>query len=303
MAKNLRSGKGRRPRSYDLFGLFPFYLPSLGRCWLLVGVFFLLQIALGALFALPLGFGVYGMDSYLLLTYVATFAVLLMICSNISRSRAFTAEYGVLVTSRHFGGLNPVLTGLLAISGMVGLVLALDPVTTLVQRYAPDASALEDSMDLLMGGNAWIIFLNVAVCAPFFEELFVRGILLRGLLHHIRPGWAIFWSALIFAVLHLNLVQGFSALALGLLLGYTYYKTGCLWLTMLMHFANNALSFCLMKWGPEEAEMAGLIPVWGYVLMVLGGLAVALFYTRFLQKIPLRDKRGNLDTVTLDDLV
>ncbi len=294
----------KRPRSYDIFGLFPFYLPGLGNAWLMVAVFMVLQILVGLLFAVPMGLGAYGMDSYFLLTYVSTFAILLVICSNISRSRAFTAEYGLAVSSRHFGRWHPLLLGLLAMVGMLGTVVAVDPVTSLIQHLSPDASALEESMEALMGGNGWLMFLSVAICAPFFEELFVRGILLRGLLTKMRPGWAIFWSALMFAVMHANLVQGFSALVLGMLLGYTYYRTGCLWLTMLMHFANNALSFALMKFTPAEAseDMLAVVPVWGYVLMIVAGLALALLFLRVLDRIPLVSRRGNMDEVLLDDL-
>ena len=295
----------KRPRSYDIFGLFPFYLPGLGNAWLMVAVFMVLQILMGLLFAIPAGLGVYGLDSVLLLTNVATFAALLMICSNISRSRAFTAEYGLAVTSRHFGGMHPILLGLLAVVGMLGVVLAVDPVSSLLQHYSPDASALEDQMARLLGGNGFLLFLSICVCAPFFEELFVRGILLRGLLTKMRPGWAIFWSALMFAVMHANLVQGFSALVLGMLLGYTYYRTGCLWLTMLMHFANNALSFVLMKFAPAEAseDMLAVVPVWGYVLMIVAGLSLAVLFLRVLDRIPLESRRGNMDVVSLDDMI
>ena len=295
----------KRPRSYDIFGLFPFYLPGLGGSWLMVAVFLVFQILVGALFALPLGTGLIGMDSYFLLTYVTSFALLLMICSNISRNRAFIADYGLAVSSRHFGGMHPVLLGLLAVAGMLGVVVAVDPVTSLIQRLSPDSAALEESMETLMGGNGLLVFLCVAVCAPFFEELLVRGLLLRGMLTKMRPGWAIFWSALMFAVMHANLVQGFSALVLGLLLGYTYYRTGCLWLTMLMHFANNALSFLLMKLSPAEAaeDMGALMPVWGYVLLVVAGLGLGVLFLRMLDRIPLERRRGNMDEISLEDLV
>ena len=295
----------KRPRSYDIFGLFPFYLPGLGGSWLMVAVFLVLQLLVGAIFAVPMAFGVYGMDSYFLLTYVSSFAILLVICSNLSRSRAFTAEYGLAVTSRHFGHMHPLMLALLAIFGMLGTVVAVDPVTSLIQHLSPDASALEDSMETLMGGSGVLVFLCVAICAPFFEELFVRGILLRGLLTKMRPGWAIFWSALMFAVMHANLVQGFSALVLGMLLGYAYYRTGCLWLTMLMHFANNALSFVLMKFAPVEAseDMLAVVPVWGYVLMIVAGLALAVLFLRVLDRIPLESRRGNMDVVSLDDMI
>lgn len=60
--------------------------------------------------------------------------------------------------------------------------------------------------------------------------------------HGIKPVWAIFWSAVFFAFIHLNPWQAVPAFILGCLFGYVYYKTGSLKLTMLMHFTNNTFS-------------------------------------------------------------
>lgn len=84
--------------------------------------------------------------------------------------------------------------------------------------------------------------LSVALVAPVFEELLFRGIILDGFLKRYRPTVAIFWSALIFGVAHLDPVQGTAAFFVGLLLGWLFWKTGSLFLCMLMHILNNLLA-------------------------------------------------------------
>lgn len=87
------------------------------------------------------------------------------------------------------------------------------------------------------------LLLTVCIFAPFIEEFVYRGLFLNGLLkmHPKHPYFAIFLSALIFAVAHRNIPQGVNAFLLGLFLGTVYYKTHSLYLSIFMHFINN---FC-----------------------------------------------------------
>lgn len=87
--------------------------------------------------------------------------------------------------------------------------------------------------------NPWSSFLTVVIFAPLFEELLCRGVILRGLLHHITPAKAIFWSALMFAVMHLNPWQALPAFMVGLLMGgYTgkqdHYSPPFLYILLIM---------------------------------------------------------------------
>ena len=101
-------------------------------------------------------------------------------------------------------------------------------------------------MSLVTEGNIIINFISVSIFAPLFEEWLCRGMVLRGLLSHkVKPLWAIVLSALFFAFIHLNPWQALPAFILGCLMGYVYYKTGSLKLTMLMHFTNNSFSLLL----------------------------------------------------------
>ena len=86
-------------------------------------------------------------------------------------------------------------------------------------------------------------FLAVVIAAPIFEELIFRGVILDGLLKNTSPAKAIFWSAFIFGVVHLNPWQFVAAFILGLVIGWLYYKSKSLLPCIFVHFVANGNSF------------------------------------------------------------
>lgn len=300
-----RTGKAGKPKSYDLFSLFTFFLPGPWGSLLLVAGVLILQVLSSIVYAIPYSMGLMSMDTLSLLSYATTFALLLIPCATISREKAFRAQAGVALSSRHFGksGMLPVL--LLGAVGMVGASMALEPVSSLIERLIEPSDLFRSSMELLSKGNVWIISLQVCILAPLFEEILCRGIILRGMLSRIRPGWAIVLSALYFALMHANIWQGFGAFVLGALLGYAYYKTGSLALTMLMHAANNTFGLALMRYTADTPDLnwTDILPVWGYAGLVAVGLLLTALLVRVLSRIPKEHPHGNLDPVVIEDLM
>jgi membrane protease YdiL (CAAX protease family) len=84
--------------------------------------------------------------------------------------------------------------------------------------------------------------LLLVVIAPVSEELLFRGIILRGLLSRYRPAAAVVLTALLFAILHANPWQFFSALFLGIVFGWFYLRTGSIALCILAHAMANGLN-------------------------------------------------------------
>jgi membrane protease YdiL (CAAX protease family) len=275
---------------------------------------FLLGGLLGGILTsvLTLAAGVEFATTYgMLIVYPVQFIPAMMFAAYQSRRNALF-DPGYELDSKHFGKWGFLLCALVAVVSTLAMGFVGDIVNYgnyLLTERSPFLARMYDivqeQMKQLTGGPVWLSLLTTAVLAPVFEEWLCRGEVLRGLLRKMAPGKAIALSALFFAVLHLNPWQALNAFVLGCLFGYVYYRTGSLWLTMLMHFANNALSFALMKIPSVEAEesMVGLMPVWGYVLLILAGLALAGLFLWALGRIPLQERRGNMDTVTLDDLV
>ncbi len=87
----------------------------------------------------------------------------------------------------------------------------------------------------------WGAFFKVVVIAPIIEELIFRGIILNGLRKNYSTGTAIFISALLFSLFHLNPWQMPATLVLGLLLGWILIRTRSILLAILGHAINNFL--------------------------------------------------------------
>lgn len=86
---------------------------------------------------------------------------------------------------------------------------------------------------------------TICLCAPVFEEVLFRGLLLPGLLKNYGPGRAILQSSLLFGLFHLNPGQALASALLGLLLGWVYWRTGSLLACIWLHFLNNAAAWWL----------------------------------------------------------
>jgi hypothetical protein len=91
-------------------------------------------------------------------------------------------------------------------------------------------------------GALWLLVLAFCVAAPISEELFARGFLYRGWSESfLRPAGAIVLSSLAWTVLHIQYDLFFlgEVFSIGVLFGYLRYRTGSLWLTILLHGLNN----------------------------------------------------------------
>jgi membrane protease YdiL (CAAX protease family) len=101
-------------------------------------------------------------------------------------------------------------------------------------------------------------------------------------------------SALIFGLIHGNLWQAIPAFIIGVILGYVYYKTGSLKLTMLMHCVNNTLSVIVSRIPAfEDVEFfAEVMSPWAYVTVIVAFAVVLASGLVIMKTIPL--KEGNL---------
>jgi hypothetical protein len=128
--------------------------------------------------------------------------------------------------------------------------------------------------------SLWVSLLALVVLAPLCEELFFRGWMLRGLLKRYSPAQSIGFTAILFAIFHLNPWQAIVALPLGLLFGWLAWRTGSLLPGIVGHFIVNFTGSRLLVpvgnllgYSKKNLEDALHIP---WVMVGLGGvLAIA----------------------------
>jgi uncharacterized protein len=124
-------------------------------------------------------------------------------------------------------------------------------------------------------------FITIAIAAPVLEELIFRGVILDGLLKRHSPLKSILISSILFGIVHLNPWQFVTALAIGSLSGWVYYKTHNLMLCIVIHFVNNFAAFISMRFTDAEAMMnseltdyyGGLINL---ILIISGSLLIVV---------------------------
>ncbi len=84
--------------------------------------------------------------------------------------------------------------------------------------------------------------LKVVIIAPIIEELIFRGVIMHGLMRNYSSSTAIFSSALMFALFHLNPWQFPATFVLGLLLGFLMVRKRNILLCILGHAINNGIA-------------------------------------------------------------
>ncbi|MCY6484098.1 type II CAAX endopeptidase family protein [Clostridium aestuarii] len=90
-----------------------------------------------------------------------------------------------------------------------------------------------------------VLIISIVFIAPIYEEMIFRGIILNGLAKKINIKVAVVISALLFAVMHMNLIQGINTFFLGILFGFIYIKTKSIYLSIFAHFINNSFGIII----------------------------------------------------------
>ena len=163
-----------------------------------------------------------------------------------------------------------ILTGGFLVSALMGLL-----------DWIPNI--MEQSFDILQSG--WGGILAIAIIGPVLEELLFRGAITKALLQQYNPTKAILISALLFGVFHINPAQILPAFLIGILLAWTYYKTGSLIPSILMHILNNSLAVYLSIKYPETENMDDLISGTPYLIIFFSAIFILAGVILYMQRM------------------
>ena len=93
----------------------------------------------------------------------------------------------------------------------------------------------------------------IAIIPAIGEEMFFRGIIQKKLKNILRnPHVAILITSFIFSAIHMQFFGFLPRFFLGVILGYLFYYSGNLWMSVIAHFANNALAVFLAYFYSEK---------------------------------------------------
>ncbi len=196
----------------------------------------------------------------------------------------------------------------------IGFQMVISLVLTVVLPFFPELSAEYDQAIDSVGGNDFtlIAVLATVVGAPLSEEIACRGLMLEFALRAFCPEWKPVWreraacrkarlplpqafkmdvpavrfwianaiQALIFGMLHGNLVQSSYAAIMGLLAGWIFWRTGKLRYNIGLHLVLNFSSFFVGGISLVCGLAGPAVEIALYLAFLVGGIYLFVHSTR-----------------------
>lgn len=142
---------------------------------------------------------------------------------------------------------------------IVSTVVDLIPAGTVSTEYS-------GLMNLVFSGNPLVILSATGIAAPIIEEVIFRYYICN---FYSKRSTAVFMSALLFGLAHMNLVQSSYAFVIGLLLAWLYVNTGNLLVPVLLHVAINLSSVIFEFVNSDTFVLSTVIASFAFVLCTL----------------------------------
>lgn len=167
--------------------------------------------------------------------------------------------------------------------GMAICILA-NFITSYIMSYLEYFGVPQPEMPDLMEQEPVGLLLNIltiCVLPAFLEEMVFRGYVLQALRPH-GDGVALLVSALLFGLMHGNVLQIPFAFVVGLVLGFVVIRTNNFFVAVVIHFLNNFMSTMLDYAGYylSDAALNVLTIVIFSLLAAIGGIAALVLYIR-----------------------
>jgi membrane protease YdiL (CAAX protease family) len=198
-------------------------------------------------------------------------------------------------------GISPAIC-VFAAAGSVGAALLLHPIERLLTGLLPVPhllrsvfSSIVNPKDIL--GSIFLAF----IVAPIGEEILFRGVMLRGFWTVYGKVRGVFFTALLFGLVHLNPYQFVSGLLLGVFLGFLFVQSDSIVPPIVAHAVYNgsfvATGYLERLW---TNHLGGVVWAGNLVTVVevaLGAGMGACFVSLVLQKTRAASARSFVRTV------
>ena len=147
----------------------------------------------------------------------------------------------------------------------------------------PESDTVYNSVPLFL-----LATLGTAIVPAFIEEFAIRGTVMQPLRKY-GDKFAIVMSALVFGLMHGNMVQIPFAFLAGLAIGYAVTVTGSMWVGVAIHFLNNFISVLMqvavdnLPDNHENIVLLGLL-----ALVFTTGIVCLVVYLKNYARTPLQ---------------
>ena len=134
------------------------------------------------------------------------------------------------------------------------------------------STSYTETMTLLSSGGVLINIISVGIITPISEEFMLRGIVYNNLKRYVNFKTAIILQALIFGIMHMNIIQSTYAIIAGIIIGYIYEKSQSLVMSCVFHISFNICNHLF--------SLPTLLDIMSYSLLMII-IGVLIFYISF----------------------
>ena len=131
-------------------------------------------------------------------------------------------------------------------------IISLTPLPKFFKGY-------EDTNAVLYGGGLFLQIISAGIFACIVEELSMRGITYLRMKRYWGTKTAMLFSALVFGLYHLNVVQAVYSFFLGLFFAWLYERYDSMWAPCIAHMSANLFIILLSESSVIEKVMTTLV--------------------------------------------
>lgn len=166
---------------------------------------------------------------------------------------------------------------LFSISGAF-LLDGLDRLVGLIIPFPEEALLeLQQKLSGETGIQKLIVVMGVGVFAPFIEETIFRGAIQKTFEKRSNVTTAVLSTALIFALIHFQIAWMIQLLVMSVFLGWLTWRWDSILPAVMLHSANNILSYWLMIETNNDLKSVYLLKGQIHPVIAIASLAVAFF--------------------------
>ena len=214
-----------------------------------------------------------GVENYMLCKIIGSVVAIPVVFSDYKRDLMMTGRYGL--KSPFTVVQVKLLLGVIGITICLSIglnnVISMSPLVQMSEEF-------QNASDAFYGSTLGLELIGSVLITPFLEELLHRGVVFGRLRRRMDMWPAVIISALVFAVLHFNIVQFIYAFLLGIVFALFVEKTGKLYPAILAHVVANGIAVIRTETGFLQGTVDGGVSAWlisvGLCLVGLGILII-----------------------------
>ena len=200
--------------------------------------------------------------SAMMINVIAGVIIIPVLSTILKQDKKSREEKSVIVKKEEY--IYPFLAGIFMCLGCNWLI----DMSGIINIF----TGFNEVADSLYGGSIIFEFIAMVIIAPLLEEILFRGIIFARLREYMSVKVAIVISALIFGIIHGNVVQGIYAFIIGICLAYIYERYNTLLAAVLFHMSANLMSVIMTECEPvvRLISKALVYNIIGVVCLVMG---------------------------------